>query len=102
MVSPERFEEALENIETELDGRFAELKSEGKDIEAHRLQQRTQYDLEMLREVGHCTAVENYSMHFDGRTMASGLTVCSTSLPLQQNNSTGTPKNSLSSWMSRT
>mgnify|MGYP001157270070 FL=1 len=67
MVSPERFEEALENIETELDGRFAELKSEGKDIEAHRLQQRTQYDLEMLREVGHCTAVENYSMHFDGR-----------------------------------
>ena len=67
MVSPERFEEALENIETELDGRVAELKSEGKDIEAHRLQQRTQYDLEMLREVGHCTAVENYSMHFDGR-----------------------------------
>ena len=67
MVSPERFEEALENIETELDGRVAELKSEGKDIEAHRLRQRTQYDLEMLREVGHCTAVENYSMHFDGR-----------------------------------
>ena len=67
MVSPERFEEALENIETELDGRVAELKSEGKEIEAHRLQQRTQYDLEMLREVGHCTAVENYSMHFDGR-----------------------------------
>ena len=58
---------ALENIETELDGRVAELKSEGKDIEAHRLQQRTQYDLEMLREVGHCIAVENYSMHFDGR-----------------------------------
>ena len=51
----------------ELDGRFAELKSEGKEVEAHRLQQRTQYDLEMLREVGHCTAVENYSMHFDGR-----------------------------------
>ena len=67
MVSPERFEEALENIETELDGRVAELKSEGKEVEAHRLQQRTQYDLEMLREVGHCTAVENYSMHFDGR-----------------------------------
>ena len=67
MVSPERFEEALENIEIELDGRVTELKSEGKEIEAHRLQQRTQYDLEMLREVGHCTAVENYSMHFDGR-----------------------------------
>ena len=67
MVSPERFENALENIETELDGRVAELKSEGKDLQAYRLEQRTQYDLEMLREVGHCTAVENYSMHFDGR-----------------------------------
>ena len=67
MVSPERFENAMENIETELIGRLAELKSEGKEIEAHRLEQRTYYDLEMLREVGHCTAVENYSMHFDGR-----------------------------------
>ena len=67
MVSPERFENALENIETELDGRVAELKSQGKDLQAYRLEQRTQYDLEMLREVGHCTAVENYSMHFDGR-----------------------------------
>ena len=67
MVSRERFENALENIETELDGRVAELKSEGKDLQAYRLEQRTQYDLEMLREVGHCTAVENYSMHFDGR-----------------------------------
>ena len=67
MVSPERFENALESIEDELDGRVAELKSEGKELEAHRLEQRTQYDLEMLREIGHCTAVENYSMHFDGR-----------------------------------
>ena len=67
MVSPERFENALENIQTELDGRVAELKSQGKDLQAYRLEQRTQYDLEMLREVGHCTAVENYSMHFDGR-----------------------------------
>ena len=67
MVSPERFEAALENIETELDGRVAELKSQDKEIEAHRLEQRTRYDLEMLREIGHCTTVENYSMHFDGR-----------------------------------
>ena len=67
MVSPERFENALESIEDELDGRVAELKSEGKELEAHRLEQRTQYELEMLREIGHCTAVENYSMHFDGR-----------------------------------
>ena len=67
MVSPERFETALENIETELDGRVAELKSQNQEIEANRLEQRTRYDLEMLREIGHCTAVENYSMHFDGR-----------------------------------
>ncbi len=67
MVSPERFEAALENIEIELDGRVAELKSQDKEVEAHRLEQRTRYDLEMLREIGHCTAVENYSMHFDGR-----------------------------------
>ena len=45
MVSPERFENALENIETELIGRVAELKSENKEIEAHRLEQRTYYDL---------------------------------------------------------
>jgi excinuclease ABC subunit B len=67
MTSPERHEISLERIETELDGHLAQLKSEGKMIEAHRLEQRTRYDLEMLREVGHCTAVENYSMHFDGR-----------------------------------
>ena len=52
MVSPERFENALENIETELDGRVAELKSQGKDLQAYRLEQRTQYDLEMLRKWG--------------------------------------------------
>ena len=67
MTSSERFQQALTAIETELDGRIAQLKSEDKELEAHRLEQRTQYDLEMLREVGHCTAVENYSMHFDGR-----------------------------------
>lgn len=68
MTSPERFEEALEAIETELDGRVATLKSENKEIEAHRLEQRTRYDMEMLNEIGYCTSVENYSMHFDGRT----------------------------------
>jgi len=68
MTSPERFEEALEGIETELDGQVATLKSENKEIEAHRLEQRTRYDMEMLREIGYCTSVENYSMHFDGRT----------------------------------
>ena len=67
MTSPERHEQALQDIEDELDGQIAQLKSEGKELEAHRLEQKTRYDLEMLREVGHCTAVENYSMHFDGR-----------------------------------
>ncbi len=67
MVSAERHEASLESIETELDGHLTQLKSEGKELEAHRLEQRTRYDLEMLREIGHCTAVENYSMHFDGR-----------------------------------
>jgi len=67
MTSKDRFETALEAIETEMDGRIAELKSEGKDIEAHRLELRTEHDLEMLIETGFCRGVENYSMHFDGR-----------------------------------
>ena len=67
MTSPERHEAALEAIEVELEGRIAHFRSKGMDLEAHRLEQKTQYDLEMLREIGHCTSVENYSMHFDGR-----------------------------------
>ena len=67
MTSPERFENALESIETELDVRIAHFKSLGKELEAHRIEQRTRYDLEMLREIGHCQAIENYSLHFDGR-----------------------------------
>ena len=39
----------------------------GKDLEAHRIEQKTRYDLEMLREIGHCQSIENYSLHFDGR-----------------------------------
>jgi len=67
MTSPERFESALESIETELDGRIAHFKSVGKELEAHRIEQKTRYDLEMLREIGHCQSIENYSLHFDGR-----------------------------------
>ena len=67
MTSPERHEAALEAIEDELEGRIATLKSEGKELEAYRLEQKTQYDLEMIREIGYCSGVENYSMHFDGR-----------------------------------
>ena len=67
MTSQERFEQALESIEDELQLRLTEFDNQNKFIERHRLEQRTQYDLEMLREIGHCQAIENYSLHFDGR-----------------------------------
>ena len=55
------------SIEAELAERLAELEREGKLLEAQRLQMRTNYDLEMIREVGSCNGIENYSRHFDGR-----------------------------------
>ena len=67
MTSPERFERALENIELELKDSIENFRTIGLDVEAQRLEQRTKYDLEMLREIGHCSGVENYSLHFDGR-----------------------------------
>ena len=68
MTSPERFEKALEDIEFELDQRLDFFEKAGKDLEAHRLETKTRYDLDLLREIGHCRSVENYSMHFDGRS----------------------------------
>ena len=67
MTSPERFENALISIEDELDDRIAHFNSLGRDLEANRIEQKTRYDLEMLREIGHCQSIENYSLHFDGR-----------------------------------
>jgi excinuclease ABC subunit B len=58
---------ALEGIREELDLRVAQLRSEGRLLEAQRLLSRTKYDLEMLTEVGYCSGIENYSRHFDGR-----------------------------------
>lgn len=58
---------AIAGIEAELKDRVAELKSKGKLLEAQRLQQRTTYDIEMLREVGYCSGIENYSRHMEGR-----------------------------------
>ena len=58
---------ALVTIEEELHERLAELESQGKLLEAERLRMRTTYDLEMLREVGFCSGIENYSRHIDGR-----------------------------------
>jgi excinuclease ABC subunit B len=67
MTSEERFMQAVEDIEAELDNRIDFFVSKGMDLEAHRIEQRTKFDLEMLREVGSCKGVENYSLHFDGR-----------------------------------
>ncbi len=67
MTSEESFNEALEDIEHELDGRVDWFQGKGMDIEAHRLEGRTRFDLEMLTEIGSCKGVENYSRHFDRR-----------------------------------
>src|SRR6476660_6220788 len=64
----ERLKEASAGIEAELFERLAELEGEGKLLEAQRLRMRTTYDLEMLREVGSCAGIENYSRHLDGRS----------------------------------
>ena len=67
MTSEERFNQSLEDIEAELNDRLDWFNSKGMELEAHRQEQRTRFDLEMLNEVGSCKGVENYSMHFDGR-----------------------------------
>ena len=59
---------ALEAIEKDLYERVAELKAQDKLLEAQRLEQRTQYDMEMMREIGYCQGIENYSRYFDGRS----------------------------------
>jgi excinuclease ABC subunit B len=62
-----RLEDAIRGIEEELPKRKADLEKEGKLLEAQRLYQRTMFDLEMLRETGHCHGIENYSRHLSGR-----------------------------------
>ena len=64
-------ERGLEEIKAELEKRVGELEAEGKDLEAHRLRQRTLYDLEMIRETGFTSGIENYSRIFDGRPSGS-------------------------------
>ena len=63
----ERMQRAMLQIEAELQPRLKQFETEGKLLEAQRLRQRTQYDLEMMAEVGYCNGIENYSMHIDGR-----------------------------------
>jgi len=62
-----KLEEAIKNIKKELEERLRELKAQGKLLEAQRLERRTRFDLEMLREVGYCPGIENYSRHLSGR-----------------------------------
>ncbi|HZY66143.1 MAG TPA: excinuclease ABC subunit UvrB [Rubrobacteraceae bacterium] len=71
VTDEDRLAIAVKNIEGELEERYAELEKEGKVLEAYRLRQRTLYDLEMLRELGYCSGIENYSRHLDGRAAGS-------------------------------
>ena len=66
VTSPEKMEEALKTIDMELTERVEWFKARGKLLEAQRIEQRTRYDLEMLREVGSCKGIENYSRHLNG------------------------------------
>jgi excinuclease ABC subunit B len=67
VTSRETLEKAFAGIQVELEERLAELRSAGKLVEAQRLEQRTRFDLEMMREVGYCSGIENYSRHIAGR-----------------------------------
>jgi len=67
LTDAEKTKEAIADIEAELDVRLAQFKETGKILEAQRIEQRTRYDLEMLKEVGYCSGIENYSRHFDRR-----------------------------------
>lgn len=67
MTNDDAMERGIEGISEELDERLKELRGEGKLLEAQRLEQRTTYDIEMLREMGYTNGIENYSRHMDGR-----------------------------------
>ncbi len=71
VAGPERMARAIREIEAELAQRLAELESQGKLLEAQRLRMRTQYDVEMMRQVGFCSGIENYSRPIDGRVAGS-------------------------------
>ncbi len=67
ITSPRQLEDAIINIEKELDERLHELRSQNKLLEAQRLESRTNFDIEMMREIGYCSGIENYSRHLSGR-----------------------------------
>ena len=67
VAGPERMERAIGDIEAELAGTLATMEKQGKLLEAQRLRMRTTYDIEMMRQIGTCSGIENYSRHIDGR-----------------------------------
>ncbi|NUR05575.1 MAG: excinuclease ABC subunit UvrB [Nocardioidaceae bacterium] len=71
VAGPERMERAIRGIELELEDQLAFFERQGKLLEAQRLRMRTTYDIEMMRQVGSCSGIENYSMHIDGRSRGS-------------------------------
>src|SRR5215207_133666 len=71
VAGPERMERAIRGIELELEDQLATFERQGKLLEAQRLRMRTTYDVEMMRQVGSCSGIENYSMHIDGRSRGS-------------------------------
>jgi excinuclease ABC subunit B len=71
VAGPERMERAITGIEQELAERLADLDKQGKQLEAQRLRMRTGYDVDMMRQVGFCSGIENYSRHIDGRAAGS-------------------------------
>ncbi len=71
VAGPERMDRAVAGIEAELEQRLAEFEVQGKLLEAQRLRMRTTYDIEMMRQMGSCAGIENYSRHIDGREQGS-------------------------------
>src|SRR6201999_54114 len=71
VAGPERMEKAIASIEAELADSLARMEKQGKLLEAQRLRMRTTYDIEMMRQVGFCSGIENYSRHIDGRGAGS-------------------------------
>src|SRR5690348_13985783 len=71
VAGPERMERAIRGIEAELEEQVSLFERQGKLLEAQRLRMRTSYDVEMMRQVGSCSGIENYSMHIDGRSRGS-------------------------------
>lgn len=71
VTTSDRIEHAIESIEEELSSRLAELRRQNRLVEAQRLESRTKYDIEMMREIGYCSGIENYSRHLSGRAAGS-------------------------------